>query len=317
MASQMQQSRSNHRRNPAGQGIVIRPSVGKSECRYCHEEGHHNSKWDPKTRTKVVTCPKLIAKEERKQRRGQRSGGGGRQVSQSSTNNLSGWVTKAEKNGRKQRRFVQNSRPIRHHAPLAVNNLFAALGGAEKNVKVEIRGPKAAVAVAPIGIWGSRSKLHSSIADVMEREEVAEALGLVAKAIVTEAADEKAVGKLVSLAKVPKKVRFAGDTASLMKPPCKIKVFRKEDPPIVVSSDDDDEQPKLAIGKNAWRPKRASQGMTGHERQTILDENRVKKAELEELENDGAWADGEEIDELSKKIADLNARLGFTGGRFM
>ena len=236
MASQMQQSRSNHRRNPAGQGIVVRPSVGKNECRYCHEEGAPHFDVGPEDADQGGDVPQAYRQRGEEAAAGQRSGGGGRRVSQSSTNNLSGWVTKAEKNGRKQRRFVQNSRPIRHHAPLAVNNRFAALGGAEKNVKVEIRGPKAAVAVAPIGIWGSSSKLHSSIADVMEREEVAEAIGLVVKAIVTEAADEKAVGKLVSLAKVPKKVpkkvRFAGDSASLMKPPCKIKVFRKEDPPL-------------------------------------------------------------------------------------
>jgi hypothetical protein len=314
MASQMQQSHSHHRRNPAGQGIVVRPSVGKEECRYCHEVGHHISRWNRQTKTKELTCPKLIAKEERKRNGGRRRGGGGaRRVPQASTNCLGGWVSKAVARGaggRAQPRFVQNSRPVQR-APVAMSNRFAALSAERAwGVKVEIRAPKAVAPLAPVGVWGASASLRGAIAKVVEREETAEAIGLVAKAIVAEAANKEAVGKLESLPKVAKKVSFAGDSESLLKPPCDTKLFRKEDPPIVVSSDEEvEEEEQLVIGKNAWRPKRATQGMTGHERQTILDEIRTKQALLEELETDGAWADADEIDELTVQIAELEARL--------
>ena len=314
MALQMQQNHSHHRRNPAGQGIVVRPSVGKEECRYCHEVGHHISRWNRQTKTKELTCPKLIAKEERKRNGGGRrrgGGGGGRRVHQASTNSLSGWVAKAEKEGRTQRRFVQNSHPVRHQAPVAVDNRFAALSAERAwGVKAEIRTPKTVQPQAPVGVWGASSSLRGAIAKVVEREETAEAIGLVAKAIVAEASAAEAVGKLVPLPKVAKKVRFAGDSESLLKPPCETKLFRKDDPPLVVSSDEDaEEEPEMVIGKNAWRPKCAMQGMTAHERQAILDEIKVKRALLKELETDGAWADADEIDELTVQIAELEARL--------
>jgi len=46
-----------------------------------------------------------------------------------------------------------------------------------------------------------------------------------------------------------------------------------------------------------------------HERQTILDELARLAPLLDDLEKNGTWADGEEIDELTEKIAELQAKL--------
>ena len=112
-----------------------------------------------------------------------------------------------------------------------------------------------------------------------------------------------------------RRVTFKGDSENLMKPPCKTKVFDKEQPASAIS--DDDEEDVILLQKaqdifkpsaNAWRPRRRSTGMTTHERQIILDQIKEKEAELASFSTD-SWADSAEIEELEDEIENLNAKL--------
>jgi len=111
------------------------------------------------------------------------------------------------------------------------------------------------------------------------------------------------------------RVSFKDDSENLMKPPCDIKVFNKEDAPSAIS--DEEEEDVILLQKaqdifkpsaNAWRPRRRSTGMTAHERQIILDQIKEKEAELASYSTD-SWADSCEIEELEAEIQELNAKL--------
>ena len=315
MASQMQQH-SHHRRNSAGQGIVVRPSAAKGECRYCRETGHHIYTWDKQTRSKVLTCPKLIAKQDRQRRPRRRDTGS--KLSGSSSMKLGGWVTRAEKEGRFQAKFVKQSKPIHRHAAVTTTNRFSALSTELAwGVKVEIRAPKVVRAAAPHSVWASSTALHSSIASVVEREETARALGLVAVHI----KEEKAAQPATPLVILSKNVRFAGDSNTLMKPPCETKVFAAEDPPSSIAAPDQ-KLAKLVIGKNAWRPKarRAVPSASDAiccaaasrcaEREVFTRKLLAQKEKaLDELKEEGSWADCEEQEELEETVAQLKAQL--------
>ena len=110
------------------------------------------------------------------------------------------------------------------------------------------------------------------------------------------------------------RVSFKDDSENLMKPPCDIKVFNKEDAPSAIS--DEEEEDVILLQKaqdifkpsaNAWRPRRRT-GMTTHERQLILDQIKEKEAELASFSTD-SWADSAEIEELEAEIEELNAKL--------
>ena len=334
MASQTQ-SQTNHRRSPAGQGIVIRPSVGHGECRYCHEVGHHISQWNRETKTKELTCPMLIAKEARKQRRAGGRGGNRQQFQPTSHSNmnLSAWFNKAKSSSQGQRRFVRHSKPIEQHKAVSVSNRYSSLAVQSGVVNSVVPGPKPSTFIAPAGVWGAPKKLHSSIAVVVEAEEEAAALGLVAKFLKEEKKETVNVGKLESLSKIVKKVTFSGDSESLMKPPCTKKVFRQEDPALAISDDEEEEKSveKLVISKSAWRSP-AAHAASLAVRQRIAEaktegcacgaasrcaEREVftrkllaqKEKALDELKEEGSWADCEEQEELEETVAQLKAQL--------
>jgi hypothetical protein len=334
MASQTQ-SQTSHRRSPAGQGIVIRPSVGHGECRYCHEVGHHISQWNRETKTKEMTCPKLIAKEARKQRRAGVREGNRRQFqpTSSSNMNLSAWFNKAKSSSQGQRSFVRHSKPIEQHKAVSVSNRFSSLAVQSGVVNSVVPGPKPSTFIAPAGVWGAPKKLHSSIADVLEAEEEAVALGLVAKLLKEEKKETVNVGKLESLSKIVLKVSFSGDSESLMKPPCTKKVFHQEDPALSISDDEEEEKSveKLVISKSAWRSP-AAHAASVAVRQRIAeaktdgcacansahcDEKRSfarkllaqKEKALEEIKDEGSWADCEEQDELERTVEQLKKRI--------
>jgi len=112
-----------------------------------------------------------------------------------------------------------------------------------------------------------------------------------------------------------RRVTFKGDSENLMKPPCKTKVFDKEQPASSISDDDEEEvilleaaQDILKPSANAWKPRRRRTGMTTHERQLILDQIKEKEAELASFSTD-SWADSAEIEELEAEIEELNAKL--------
>ncbi len=316
MASQMQ-SQTNHRRIPAGQGIVVRPSVGRTECRYCHEEGHHISRWNRQTRCKEVTCPKLLAKERRQRERGaRRSHGGGRMAGPAS---LGAWVAKAEKSvgnetaGRRWARSVGR----RYEAPkTSVHNRFAALAGDAEGAAQA--GPAPAVVKAPVGVWGA-----PRVSELLRRDEKPFAAEAAAAAAIAELL-QRPVGVVpASPPKVVKKVSFAGDSESLLKPPCETKVFDADEPASAVSSDEEEAPAEaLIIGKNAWRPK-ARRAQPAVDAAACCPASRrcveqaaftrkllaQKEKALAELKEEGSWADCEEQDELEETVAQLKAKL--------
>lgn len=109
-----------------------------------------------------------------------------------------------------------------------------------------------------------------------------------------------------------RRVTFKGDSENLMKPPCKTKVFDKEQPASAISDDDEEEvilleaaQDILKPSANAWRPKRLR---ISPERQLIIDQIKEKEAELASFSSD-SWADSAEIEELEDEIEDLKAKL--------
>ena len=109
-----------------------------------------------------------------------------------------------------------------------------------------------------------------------------------------------------------RRVTFKGDSENLMKPPCKTKVFDKEQPASSISDDDEEEvilleaaQDILKPSANAWRPKRLR---TSPERQLIIDQIKEKEAELASFSSD-SWADSAEIEELEDEIEELKAKL--------
>ena len=109
-----------------------------------------------------------------------------------------------------------------------------------------------------------------------------------------------------------RRVTFKGDSENLMKPPCKTKVFDKEQPASAISDDDEEEvilleaaQDILKPSANAWRPKRLR---ISPERQLIIDQIKEKEAELASFSSD-SWADSVEIEELEDEIEDLKAKL--------
>jgi len=319
MASQMQ-SQSNHRRNPAGQGIVVRPSVGNGECRYCHEKDHHISRWNRQTRRKELTCPKLLAKERRqRERRARRSHGGGARPT-----SLGAWVAKAEKSvdaetaGRRWARGVGR----RYEAPkTATHNRFAALAGdADGTVQA---GPAAVVVKAAAGVWGA-----PGVSELLRRGPAPFAAEAAAAAAIAAAAMAELLQRPVGVVpasppKVVKTVSFAGDSASLLKPPCETKVFDADEPPSAISSDKE-EAPvrKLIIGKNAWRPK-ARRAQPAVDATACCPASRrcaervvftrkllaQKEKALADLKDEGSWADCEEQDELEETVARLKAQL--------
>ena len=109
-----------------------------------------------------------------------------------------------------------------------------------------------------------------------------------------------------------RRVTFKGDSENLMKPPCKTKVFDKEQPASSISDDDEEEvilleaaQDILKPSANAWRPKRLR---TSPERQLIIDQIKEKEAELASFSSD-SWADSAEIEQLEDEIEELKAKL--------
>ena len=327
MASQMQ-SQTNHRRHPAGQGIVVRIGAqhahggqgAADECRYCRELGHHISRWNRQTRRKEVTCPKLLAKERRQRervaRRSHGAGGGARPTS------LGAWVAKAEKSvgvetaGRRWARGVGR----RYEAPkTATHNRFAALAGDADSAVQE--GPAPAVVEAPVGVWGA-ARVAELLRGAHERAEKPFAAEAAAAAIAELL--QRPVGVVpASPPKVVKKVSFAGDSDNLEKPPCTTKVFDAGEPATAISSDEE-EAPvkKLIIGKNAWRPK-ARRAQPAVDTSACCPASRrcaervvftrkllaQKEKALAELKEEGSWADCEEQEELEETVAQLKAQL--------
>ena len=186
--------------------------------------------------------------------------------------------------GRDGWKTVGNAKPaaVRRLSKSAVRtaNRFSALGDdAAKDV------PRVAKPIAPTGAWAKPIAMDATPAKRPSLLEIVRP-------------------KLVSL---KKQVTFKGDSENLMTPPCDVMVFKKDDAPLTIS-DPSYAPPDLASAKtSSWTP--STPPMTAHERQTILDELARLAPLLDDLEKNGTWADGEEIDELTEKIAELQAKL--------
>ena len=104
-----------------------------------------------------------------------------------------------------------------------------------------------------------------------------------------------------------RKVSFKDDSENLMKPPCDIKVFNKEDPPKAISDDEEDkEEIVLTRSANAWKPKR------------LREEPKVLNQKTDQQQHDellaiwkrdyaastGSWAD---VADLADDLATINA----------
>ena len=207
------------RRAPAGEGIVVRPMGAKFghtvECRYCHEKGHMISTWNHSTRVKLLTCPKLVAKEQRAQQRQARWSQQREQAAQrQSQRSLGAWMPSA--NALKGSGVAQDGWTAvgnrgeaenmlqKQLAKTVIANRFSALE--EKKVK---RAPSRPNRVAPevrkpqpaIGAWAPRV------------------------AVVQVSGGDEALLKRKCANQKKKSVSFAGDHEDLMKPPCSIVYF--------------------------------------------------------------------------------------------
>ena len=188
--------------------------------------------------------------------------------------------------GRDGWKTVGNAKPaaVRRLSKSAVQtaNRFSALSD---NTSVVAVVPRVAKAVAPKGAWSKPFAMDAALAKRPSPLEIVHP-------------------KLVSL---KKQVTFKGDSENLMTPPCDVMEFNKDDAPLTIS-DPSYAPPDLASAKtSSWTP--STPPMTAHERQTILDELARLAPLLDDLEENGSWADGEEIDELTEKIAELQAKL--------
>ena len=214
----------------------------KDECGYCREKGHRIRRWNHSTSKNEVECPKLIAKEQGKSQgnvysafsssqRRQRMGGGG---GSATTSNLGGWVNKAFKDTRQDRRISRHGR-VSQKAATKISNPFAALDEEERSSKkTAIPTPRIVTPAAAVGVWGAAATLHKGIDAVLEEEAVAEAIGAVAAAErkEREAAVAKAAENVGSLVPIAKKLPVAAKAD---------KAVEATSPKSVTFSDDEDE----------------------------------------------------------------------------
>ena len=103
-----------------------------------------------------------------------------------------------------------------------------------------------------------------------------------------------------------RRVTFKGDSENLMKPPCKTKVFDKEQPASAISDDDEEEvilleaaQDILKPSANAWRPKRLRPKTDQEQHDELLAIWREDYAK-----SDGSWGD---VADLADDLATINA----------
>ena len=187
----------------------------EEECRYCREKGHRIRRWNHSTSKNELECPKLIAKEQGKSQENvysafsssqRRMGGGG---GSATTSNLGGWVDKAFKNTRPERRISRHGR-IPQKAATKISNPFALLDEKEERSpkKAAIPTPRFVTPAAAAGVWGAAATLRKGIDAVLEEEAVAEAIGAVAAAVrkEREAAAAKAAENVGSLVPISKKL---------------------------------------------------------------------------------------------------------------
>ena len=212
----------------------------EEECRYCREKGHRIRRWNHSTSKNEVECPKLLAKEQGKsqgnvysafsssQRRQRMGGGGG-----ATTSNLGGWVNKAFKNTRQERRVGRRALILRK-AATKISNPFAALDEEVRSPKkAAIPTPRFVTPAAASGVWGAAATLRKGIDALLEEEAVAEAIGAVAAAErkEREAAAAKAAENVGSLVPISKKLPT----------PAAVKAAAAETSPKSVTFSDEDE----------------------------------------------------------------------------
>jgi len=103
-----------------------------------------------------------------------------------------------------------------------------------------------------------------------------------------------------------RKVSFKDDSDNLMKPPCDIKVFNKEDPPKAISDDEEDkEEIVLTRSANAWKPKHLRQNTEQQEHDKLL---AIWRKDYEA--STGSWADSADLTDDLATINALRQNLG-------
>ena len=104
-----------------------------------------------------------------------------------------------------------------------------------------------------------------------------------------------------------RRVTFKGDSENLMKPPCKTKVFDKEQPASAISDDDEEEEVILLTrSTNAWKPKRLREEPKVVKPKTDQEQHDELLANWRKdyAKSDGSWSD---MADLADDLATINA----------
>jgi hypothetical protein len=218
------------RRAPAGEGIVVRPMGAKFghtvECRYCHEKGHQISTWNHSTRVKLLTCPKLVAKEQRAQQRQARWSQQREQAARrQSQRSLGAWMPSA--NALKGSGVAQDgwTGVGRAGCPGAARHLFAAACSESENM-LQKQLAKTVITNRFSALEGKKVKRAPSrpsrVAPEVRKPQPAIGAWAPRVAVAQVSGGDEALLKRKCANQKKKSVSFAGDHEDLMKPPCSI-----------------------------------------------------------------------------------------------